>query len=68
MDRYVPQDPFSVLKIQYFEIPIYKTGLCSWVQDINDDVNWSLSKGLQVDQPWDGPQYDNTIGSNQGID
>lgn len=31
-------------------------------------MNWTHSKGLQVeDQPWDGPQYDHTVGNNEGI-
>lgn len=45
-----------------------KTGLCSWVQDVSGDLNWTLSNGLQVDQPWAGPQYDHTVENNQGID
>lgn len=44
------------------------TDLCNWVQEVSDDLNWTVSSGLQVDQPWDGPQYDHTIGNNQGID
>lgn len=43
-----------------------KTGLCSWVQEVSDDLNWTLSSGLQVDQPWDGPQYDHTVENNAG--
>lgn len=43
-------------------------GLCSWVQEVNNDVNWTRSTGLQVqDKPWDGPQYDHTDGNNEGI-
>ncbi|XP_068593728.1 MAM and LDL-receptor class A domain-containing protein 1 isoform X2 [Cebidichthys violaceus] len=45
----------------------FEQGLCSWVQEVSDDLNWSLSSGLQVDQPWDGPQYDHTVGNNQGF-
>ncbi|TKS79616.1 LDL-receptor class A domain-containing protein 2 Skeletal organic matrix MAM and [Collichthys lucidus] len=45
----------------------FEQGLCSWVQELSDDVNWTLSNGLQVDQPWDGPQYDHTVGNNQGF-
>lgn len=44
-----------------------KTGLCSWLQEVSDDLNWTLSNGLQVDEPWDGPQYDHNVGNNQGI-
>lgn len=43
-------------------------GLCSWVQEVNNDVNWTRSTGLEVqDKPWDGPQYDHTFGNNEGI-
>nr|XP_046265191.1 MAM and LDL-receptor class A domain-containing protein 1 isoform X2 [Scatophagus argus] len=45
----------------------FEHGLCSWVQEVSDDVNWTLSSGRQVDQPWDGPQYDHTVGNNQGF-
>nr|XP_020447005.1 MAM and LDL-receptor class A domain-containing protein 1-like isoform X2 [Monopterus albus] len=45
----------------------FQQGLCSWVQDDSDDFNWLLSSGHQVDQPWDGPQYDHTVGNNQGF-
>ncbi|XP_074507832.1 MAM and LDL-receptor class A domain-containing protein 1 [Sebastes fasciatus] len=45
----------------------FEQGLCSWVQEVSDDLNWTLSSGLQVDQPWDGPQYDHTDGNNQGF-
>lgn len=42
-------------------------GLCSWVQEVSNDVNWTRSTGLQgQDQPWDGPQYDHTVGNNKG--
>lgn len=41
--------------------------LCSWVQEGSADVNWTRSKGLPVDLPWDGPQYDHTVGNNEGI-
>nr|XP_020490862.1 MAM and LDL-receptor class A domain-containing protein 1-like isoform X1 [Labrus bergylta] len=45
----------------------FEQGLCSWVQEISDGLNWTLSNGLQVNQPWDGPQYDHTVGNNQGF-
>ncbi|XP_076601190.1 MAM and LDL-receptor class A domain-containing protein 1 [Chaetodon auriga] len=45
----------------------FEQGLCSWVQEVNDDLNWILSSGLHVEQPWDGPQYDHTVGNNQGF-
>ncbi|XP_038573588.1 MAM and LDL-receptor class A domain-containing protein 1 [Micropterus salmoides] len=45
----------------------FEQGPCSWVQEVSDDMNWTLRSGLQVDQPWDGPQYDHTIGNDQGF-
>ncbi|XP_044077011.1 MAM and LDL-receptor class A domain-containing protein 1 isoform X2 [Siniperca chuatsi] len=45
----------------------FEQGLCSWGQEVSDDLNWTLSSGLQVDQPWDGPQYDHTVGNDQGF-
>ncbi|XP_034743360.1 MAM and LDL-receptor class A domain-containing protein 1 [Etheostoma cragini] len=45
----------------------FEQGLCSWLQDVSGDLNWTLSSGLQMDQPWDGPQYDHTVGNNQGV-
>nr|XP_033506790.1 MAM and LDL-receptor class A domain-containing protein 1 [Epinephelus lanceolatus] len=45
----------------------FEQGLCSWAQEVSDDSNWTLSSGLQVDQPWDGPQYDHTVGNNEGF-
>ncbi|XP_071348966.1 MAM and LDL-receptor class A domain-containing protein 2 isoform X2 [Trachinotus anak] len=45
----------------------FEQGLCNWVQEDSDDLNWIISSGLPVDQPWDGPQYDHTIGNNQGF-
>ncbi|KAI3374795.1 hypothetical protein L3Q82_021349, partial [Scortum barcoo] len=45
----------------------FEQGLCSWVQDVSDDLNWTLSNGLQVEPPWDGPQYDHTVGNNEGF-
>lgn len=50
-----------------FEYSLVKTGLCNWVQEANHDLNWTLSFGLPVEQPWDGPQYDHTVGNNEGI-
>ncbi|KAM7379552.1 hypothetical protein PAMP_005098 [Pampus punctatissimus] len=43
----------------------FEQGLCNWVQEVTNDLNWTPSSGLQVDQPWDGPQYDHTVGTNQ---
>lgn len=51
-----------------FKIVSCKTGLCSWVEDVGDDLNWTLTRGLEGDQPWDGPPYDHTVKNNQGID
>ncbi|XP_041849179.1 MAM and LDL-receptor class A domain-containing protein 2 [Melanotaenia boesemani] len=45
----------------------FEQGLCNWVQEGSNDSNWSLSNGLQVNGPWDGPQYDHSLGNNQGI-
>ncbi|XP_069014100.1 apical endosomal glycoprotein [Embiotoca jacksoni] len=45
----------------------FEEGLCDWVQEVSDDLNWTLSSGLQVDQQWDGPRYDHTLGNNQGV-
>ncbi|XP_074544676.1 MAM and LDL-receptor class A domain-containing protein 1 [Halichoeres trimaculatus] len=45
----------------------FEQGLCSWVQEVSDDWNWTLSNGLEVEEPWDGPQYDHTVGNNQGF-
>ncbi|KAM6919231.1 apical endosomal glycoprotein [Xenentodon cancila] len=45
----------------------FQEGLCNWVQEISNDLNWTLSRGLQVDGPWNGPQYDHTLGNNQGF-
>ncbi|XP_058498690.1 MAM and LDL-receptor class A domain-containing protein 2 isoform X1 [Solea solea] len=45
----------------------FEQGLCNWVQEDSDDLKWTLSNGLHVDQPWDGPQYDHTVGNNQGV-
>lgn len=44
----------------------FEQGPCSWVQEVGDDLNWTLSSGLNVDEPWDGPQYDHTLGNIQG--
>ncbi|KAK1879509.1 MAM and LDL-receptor class A domain containing protein 1 [Dissostichus eleginoides] len=45
----------------------FEKGLCSWVQEVNDDLNWTLSNGLQAHEPWDGPQYDHTLEVKQGF-
>uniref|UniRef100_A0AAQ5YK66 MAM domain-containing protein n=1 Tax=Amphiprion ocellaris TaxID=80972 RepID=A0AAQ5YK66_AMPOC len=45
----------------------FEQGLCNWVQEADDDLNWTLSNGLQEDQPWDGPQYDHTVGNKEGF-
>ncbi|KAL6103987.1 uncharacterized protein ACO6RY_13812 [Pungitius sinensis] len=45
----------------------FEHGLCSWVQEVTDDLNWTLGSGLMVDQPWDGPRYDHTVENNQGF-
>ncbi|XP_075875933.1 MAM and LDL-receptor class A domain-containing protein 1 [Nelusetta ayraudi] len=45
----------------------FEHGLCSWVQEVIDDLGWTLSHGLDVEQPWDGPQYDHTVGNNEGF-
>ncbi|KAM4557404.1 apical endosomal glycoprotein [Fundulus diaphanus] len=43
----------------------FEEDLCNWVQEDTDDLNWTLSNGLQVEGLWNGPQYDHTVGSNQ---
>uniref|UniRef100_A0A8C4IDF4 MAM domain-containing protein n=1 Tax=Dicentrarchus labrax TaxID=13489 RepID=A0A8C4IDF4_DICLA len=45
----------------------FEQGLCIWVQEVSDDLNWTLSRGLQVEQPWAGPQYDHTVNNNEGF-
>ncbi|KAK2822608.1 hypothetical protein Q5P01_022673 [Channa striata] len=45
----------------------FEQGLCSWVQEGSDDLNWSLSSGSHIDHPWDGPQYDHTVANDQGF-
>ncbi|XP_037131957.1 MAM and LDL-receptor class A domain-containing protein 1 isoform X1 [Syngnathus acus] len=46
----------------------FEQGLCNWLQEVDDDdFNWTLSRGLQVNQPWDGPLYDHSVGNNQGF-
>ncbi|CAL8320128.1 unnamed protein product, partial [Arctogadus glacialis] len=42
-------------------------GLCSWVQETSDGIDWIRSRGLQVDQPLDGPMYDHTTESKNGF-
>ncbi|KAK5602804.1 hypothetical protein CRENBAI_025076 [Crenichthys baileyi] len=43
----------------------FEEGLCNWVQEDTDDLNWTLSNGLQVEGLWNGPQYDHTVDSDQ---
>lgn len=50
-----------------FQNVFCQSGLCSWIHEVSEDVNWTHSKGLEVDQPWNGPQYDHTFGNNKGI-
>ncbi|XP_018531715.2 MAM and LDL-receptor class A domain-containing protein 1 [Lates calcarifer] len=45
----------------------FEQGLCNWVQEDSDDLNWTLTNGLQVDRPWDGPQYDHTVENKKGF-
>ncbi|XP_034038504.1 MAM and LDL-receptor class A domain-containing protein 1 [Thalassophryne amazonica] len=45
----------------------FEQGLCNWHQEVSDDSDWILSRGLQADLPWDGPQHDHTVGNNQGF-
>ncbi|XP_054624893.1 MAM and LDL-receptor class A domain-containing protein 1 [Dunckerocampus dactyliophorus] len=45
----------------------FEQDLCNWVQEVDDDFNWTLRRGLQMDEPWDGPLYDHTIDNNQGF-
>ncbi|XP_061652622.1 MAM and LDL-receptor class A domain-containing protein 2 isoform X2 [Phyllopteryx taeniolatus] len=45
----------------------FEQDLCNWFQEVNDDFNWTLSRGLEVDEPWNGPLYDHTVGNNQGF-
>ncbi|XP_028283475.1 MAM and LDL-receptor class A domain-containing protein 2 [Parambassis ranga] len=45
----------------------FEEGLCNWVQEESDDLDWTLSSGLEVEHPWDGPKYDHTAGNNQGL-
>ncbi|XP_026169194.1 MAM and LDL-receptor class A domain-containing protein 2 [Mastacembelus armatus] len=45
----------------------FEQGFCSWGQGDSGDFTWALSSGLQVIQPWDGPQYDHTVGNNKGF-
>ncbi|XP_019751859.1 MAM and LDL-receptor class A domain-containing protein 2 [Hippocampus comes] len=44
----------------------FEQDLCNWLQEVDDDFNWTLSRGLEVDEPWDGPLYDHSIGNSQG--
>ncbi|XP_014854147.1 PREDICTED: MAM and LDL-receptor class A domain-containing protein 2-like [Poecilia mexicana] len=45
----------------------FEKGLCNWVQEDTDDINWTLSNGLQEEGLWNGPQYDHTVDSGQGF-
>lgn len=45
----------------------FEQGLCSWALEEGSNVNWTLSNGLDAAHPWDGPQFDHTIGNNQGF-
>ncbi|XP_078791082.1 MAM and LDL-receptor class A domain-containing protein 1 isoform X3 [Oryzias latipes] len=45
----------------------FEKGLCRWIQEVGDDADWTLHSGLQVEDPWDGPHYDHTLGNNQGV-
>ncbi|RVE62060.1 hypothetical protein OJAV_G00176900 [Oryzias javanicus] len=45
----------------------FEEGLCRWIQEVGDDADWTLRTGLQVDDPWNGPRYDHTVGNNQGF-
>ncbi|XP_061694563.1 MAM and LDL-receptor class A domain-containing protein 2 isoform X2 [Syngnathoides biaculeatus] len=45
----------------------FEEDLCNWLHEVNDDFNWTLSRGLEVDGPWNGPLYDHTVGNNQGF-
>ncbi|KAM3603666.1 uncharacterized protein V6R79_000320 [Siganus canaliculatus] len=45
----------------------FEQGLCNWVQGSSDDLNWAVTQGLEVDQQWDGPQYDHTLENDQGF-
>ncbi|KAM9718846.1 MAM and LDL-receptor class A domain-containing protein 1 [Menidia menidia] len=44
----------------------FEEGLCNWDQEVSKVLNWTLSSGVQVDGPWDGPLYDHTVGNNHG--
>ncbi|XP_072296914.1 MAM and LDL-receptor class A domain-containing protein 2 [Eucyclogobius newberryi] len=45
----------------------FEQGLCTWAPEVGADVNWMLINGLNMDPPWHGPQYDHTLGNNQGF-
>ncbi|XP_028297170.1 MAM and LDL-receptor class A domain-containing protein 2 isoform X2 [Gouania willdenowi] len=44
----------------------FEGGLCNWIQEDREDLNWTLSRGDHMQPPWDGPHYDHTTGNNQG--
>ncbi|XP_077471884.1 MAM and LDL-receptor class A domain-containing protein 1 isoform X3 [Stigmatopora argus] len=46
----------------------FEQGLCNWLQeDDDDDLDWTLSRALEAEKPWDGPLYDHTVGNDQGF-
>ncbi|XP_077378927.1 MAM and LDL-receptor class A domain-containing protein 1 isoform X1 [Festucalex cinctus] len=45
----------------------FEQDLCNWLQEVDDDFNWTLSRGLDMHAPWDGPLYDHSLGNNQGF-
>ncbi|XP_031666604.1 MAM and LDL-receptor class A domain-containing protein 2 [Oncorhynchus kisutch] len=45
----------------------FEHGLCNCVQETDDAFDWVHSQGLQVDQPWNGPLYDHTVGNDKGF-
>ncbi|XP_077580663.1 MAM and LDL-receptor class A domain-containing protein 2 [Stigmatopora nigra] len=46
----------------------FEQGLCNWLQEDDDnDLDWTLSRAMEVEKPWDGPLYDHTVGNDQGF-
>ncbi|XP_055359914.1 MAM and LDL-receptor class A domain-containing protein 2 isoform X2 [Betta splendens] len=45
----------------------FEQGLCGWVQEDSDDLDWTLSSGHQAEEPWDGPEYDHTMENDKGM-
>lgn len=41
-------------------------GLCDWVQETDDGLDWTHQMGGQVNEPLLGPLYDHTIKNNNG--